>query len=284
MLEHNEIRGPSHETFDNLSNRFEPVLFLGVGERQVAVASPPQATISVFAAASLTESFTEIGKKFESANPDSDVQFNFAGSQQLRAQIEIGARADVFASANEKEMDTAKGESLVKPKTIHDFARNRLIVIYPKDNPGKIAGLSDLANPGIKIDIADASVPVGKYTLQMVDQLAKDPAFGAEFKKGFLANVVSREENVKSVLTKIRLGEADAGVVYVTDVTPEAAQDVGSLDVPERFNQIARYPIAVVASAPHADLAAKFEDFVLSKDGQDILRGHNFLGPEADGH
>jgi molybdate transport system substrate-binding protein len=258
--------------------------FSGWGKGPVTVAGPTKTTISVFAAASLTESFTEIGKKFESANPDVDVEFNFAGSQQLRAQIESGAQADIFASANEKEMDTAKGESLVKPETIHDFARNRLIVIYPKDNPGKIAGLKDLANSGVKIDIADASVPVGKYTLQMVDQVAKDPTFGAEFKKGFLANVVSREENVKSVLTKIRLGEADAGVVYVTDVTADAAQDVASLDVPDRFNQIARYPIAVVASAPHADLAAKFEDFVLSKDGQDILREHHFLGPEADGH
>jgi len=261
-----------------------PFYLTGFGREPAAIADPPRTTISVFAAASLTESFTDIGKKFESANPDADVEFNFAGSQQLRAQIESGARADIFASANEKEMDTAKSESLVKPETIHDFARNRLIVIYPKDNPGKIAALRDLANPGVKIDIADASVPVGKYTLQMVDQLAKDPAFGAEFKKGFLANVVSREENVKSVLTKIRLGEADAGVVYVTDVTPEAAQDVASLDVPDRFNQIARYPIAVIASAPHADLAAKFEDFVLSKDGQDILRGHNFLRAEADGH
>jgi molybdate transport system substrate-binding protein len=260
-----------------------PFYFSGCGKEQATVASPSKTTISVFAAASLTESFTEIGKRFGSENPDLGVEFNFAGSQQLRAQIESGARADIFASANEKEMDTAKGESLVKPETIHDFARNRLIVIYPKNNPAKIAGLNDLANPGVKIDIADASVPVGKYTLQMVDQLAKDATFGAEFKKGFLANVVSREENVKSVLTKIRLGEADAGVVYVTDVTPDAAQDIASLDVPDRFNQIARYPIAVVTSAPHADVAAKFEDFVLSKDGQDILRGHNFLPPEADG-
>jgi molybdate transport system substrate-binding protein len=261
-----------------------PFFLYGCGKEPAPAANPPRTTINVFAAASLTESFSEIGKRFESASPDLGVEFNFAGSQQLRAQIESGARADVFASANEKEMDTAKGESLVKPETIHDFARNRLIVIYPKNNPAKIAGLNDLANPGVKIDLADASVPVGKYTLQMVDQLAGDPAFGAEFKEHFLANIVSREENVKSVLTKIRLGEADAGVVYVTDVTPDAAQDVATLEVPDRFNQIARYPIAVVASAPHADVAAKFEDFVLSKDGQDILREHNFLLPEADGH
>jgi molybdate transport system substrate-binding protein len=157
-------------------------------------------------------------------------------------------------------------------------------VIYPKSNPGKIAEPNDLAKAGTKIDVADASVPVGKYTMQMVDQLASDPAFGADFKKRFLANVVSREENVKSVLTKVRLGEADAGVVYVTDVTADAAKDVSSLNVPDRFNQIARYPIAVVARTSRPDLAEKFEDFVLSKDGRDILAGYNFLPPEADGH
>jgi molybdate transport system substrate-binding protein len=254
------------------------------GKGPVTVARPSQTTITVFAAASLTESFTEIGKEFESANPDCSVQFNFAGSQQLRAQMENGAPADLFASANEKEMNTAKSESLVKPDTIHDFARNRLVVIYPKGNPAKITSLADLARSGVKLDIADASVPVGKYTLQMVDQLAADPAYGPDFKTHFLANVVSKEENVKSVLTKIRLGEADAGVVYVTDVTPDAAQDITTLDVPDKFNQIARYPIAVDASAPNPDLAGKFEDFVLSPAGQAILKSHNFLPPGADAH
>jgi molybdate transport system substrate-binding protein len=261
-----------------------PSCIVGCGKGSAPVAETSHKALNVFAAASLTESFTEIGKKFESANPGASVQFNFAGSQQLRAQIESGAQADIFASANEKEMNTAKGESLVKPDTIHDFARNRLIIIYPNSNPAKIAGINDLANPGIKIDIADVSVPVGKYTEQMVDAMAGDPAYGLDFKKHFLANVVSREENVKSVLSKIRLGEADAGVVYVTDVSPDAANEVAILAVPERFNQIASYPIAVVASAAQPDLAAKFEDLVLSTDGQEILRGHNFIPIAADGH
>lgn len=246
--------------------------------------SSSQVVLNVFAAASLNESFTEIGKRFESANPGTTVEFNFAGSQQLRAQIESGAPADVFASANDKEMDTAKTESLVNPDSVHDFAANRLIVIYPKNNPAKITTLADLATPGIKIDLADVSVPVGKYTQQMLDQLAADPAFGPNFKKHFLANVVSREENVKSVLTKIRLGEADAGVVYVTDVTPDAMQDVATLHVPNPFNQTARYPIAVVAQSAHPDLAAKFVAFVLSEDGQAILREYHFLPAPANGH
>jgi molybdate transport system substrate-binding protein len=260
-----------------------PFCFTGCGRQPATVANPPRTMISVFAAASLTESFTEIGKRFESANPDAGVEFNFAGSQQLRAQIESGAEADIFASAGEKEMNAAKAESLVKADTVHDFARNRLIVIYPKDNPAHIAGLKDLATPGIKIVIADVSVPVGKYTRQMLDQLAADPAFGPEFKKHFLANIVSMEDNVKSVLGKIRLGEADAGVVYVTDVTPEAAKDVGSLDVPDRFNQIAHYPIAVVARTTRGDLAEKFEEFVLSENGREILSEYKFLPVSAAG-
>ena len=254
----------------------------GCGRSMTTDANPPPATLSVFAAASLTESFTEIGRRFESANPGVSVEFNFAGSQQLRAQIESGAEADIFAAASENEMDAARSESLVKPETIRDFAGNRLIVIYPKNNPAKIAGLNDLANPGVKIDVADVSVPVGKYTWQMLDRMAGDPAFGVEYRKNFLANVVSREENVKSVLTKVRLGEADAGVVYVTDITPDAAKDVASLDVPDRFNQIARYPIAVVAKTARAELAAKFEEYVLSNEGQEILRGFNFLPAPAD--
>jgi molybdate transport system substrate-binding protein len=255
------------------------VLLISAGCRkeQPAAVNAPPATVTVFAAASLTESFTQIGKRFEAENPGVKIEFNFAGSQALRAQLESGARADVFASANAKEMNTAWSEFLVKPGTIHDFARNRLVVIFPKDNPAKIGTLNDLGRRGAKIDVADASVPVGKYTLQMLDQMSTDPAYGPEFKKDFLANVVSQEENVKSVVSKIRLGEADAGVVYLTDVTAGAAKDVQTLNVPDSVNLIASYPIAVVAKSPQAMLAEKFEDFVLSDQGQEILHDFNFI-------
>ena len=248
----------------------------GCGKEQPTAAAPP-ATVTVFAAASLTESFTQIGKRFEAENPGVKIEFNFAGSQALRAQLENGARADVFASANAKEMNAAWREFLVKPATIHDFARNRLVVIFPKDNPAKIATLNDLGHRGVKIDVADASVPVGQYTLQMLDRMNTDPAYGPEFKKDFLANVVSQEENVKSVVSKIRLGEADAGVVYLTDVTADAAKDVQTLSVPDSLNPIASYPIAVVAKSPQALPAEKFEDFVLSDEGQKILHDFKFI-------
>jgi len=260
--------------------------FLGCSKPPAAVDPAPLArtTLTVFAAASLAESFAEIGKKFAADNPEVTVQFSFAGSQQLRAQLESGAQADIFASANEKEMNAAKADSLVQPDTVHDFARNRLVVIYPASNPAKIGTLSDLGRAGVKIDVADVSVPVGKYGQQMVEAMARDPDFGPDFEKCFLANVVSREENVKSVLSKVRLGEADAGVVYVTDVTPDAAKEVASLDVPDQFNQIASYPIAVLAKAPQPDWARRFEDYVLSGDGRNILREHHFLAAPSDGH
>jgi molybdate transport system substrate-binding protein len=238
-------------------------------------------TVTVFAAASLTESMRDIATQFESANPGVKIEFNFAGSQDLVAEMENGAGADLFASANETQMDKAAKEGLVDPASIHGFAGNHLVVVVPKDNPAKIEQIADLAKPGIKIVVADKAVPVGKYTQQMLDQMSKDPAYGPDFEKGFLANVVSREENVKSVLSKVRLGEADAGVVYETDLTKDAEQDVQRVAVPDKFNQLATYPIAVAAKSSRAQDAEKFEDFVMSDEGRKILRDYGFLPPPA---
>ncbi|HET6247095.1 MAG TPA: molybdate ABC transporter substrate-binding protein [Tepidisphaeraceae bacterium] len=247
------------------------------------VNSPSQrVTLDVFAAASLTESFSEIGRKFEAAHPGVTVTFNFAGSQQLREQLAHGAPADVFASANTKEMNSARSASLVDAKSVRVFARNRLIVIFPKNTLMPIASLADLARKGLHLDVADPAVPVGKYTLQMLDKMNKDPSFGPGFKTRVLANVVSREENVKSVAAKVRLGEADAGVVYVTDVTPDASKEISSLEIPDAFNQVAEYPIAVTAKSPHAQLAGQFTDFVLSPQGQAALHARGFLPAAAD--
>ncbi len=231
-------------------------------------------TLTVFAAASLTAAFGDIAKSFESANPGTKVTFSFAGSQQLRTQIEQGAPADVFASADNKNMDPLKSEGLIvgNPQI---FTRNRLVVILPKNNPAGIKTLQDLAKPGLKLDIADASVPVGNYTLQALDKLSADPAYGADFKTQVLARVVSKENDVKQVVAKIALGEADAGVVYTTDA--QAAIDkLTTIDIPDQFNVIAAYPIAVVKSSAHPALAQKFIDFVLSADGQAMLKKYGF--------
>jgi molybdate transport system substrate-binding protein len=246
----------------------------------VGCAQPVQApkTLTVFAAASLTESFTEIGEQFQAENPGVKVTFNFAGSQQLRAQLAQGARADVFASANTKEMATAIiSDSLVASGTQRTFVTNRLAVILPKSNPGKIAALADLARPGLKLDFADPSVPVGQYTLDILAKMSQDATFGATFKDKVTANVVSREDNVKSVVAKVQLGEADAGVVYTTDITPSAAKDLTTLEIPDKFNVIATYPIAPLKDAPEPELASQFVEWVLSSKGQQVLTQYGFI-------
>jgi len=223
-----------------------------------------------------------LGKQFEAAHAGVTVVLNFAGSQQLRAQLEQGAAADVFASANTKEMNAAIQSSLIISGTQKTFARNRLVVIFPKDNPGKIAALTDLARSGLKLIVADKVVPVGQYTLDMLTKMGRDPAYGADFPDKVQANVVSRESDVKAVVSKVRLGEADAGVVYSTDVTAAAAQDVTPLGIPDQFNQIATYPIAPLDKAPRPDLAQQFIDLVLSDAGQQVLARYGFITGTAE--
>ena len=231
--------------------------------------------LTVFAAASLTDAFNEIGEKFKQQNPGAALDFNYAGSQQLRTQLEQGAAADVFASANTKEMNGAIQSGLVVSGTQKTFVRNRLAVIVPKDNPAGIKELKDLAKPGLKIVLAAPSVPVGGYALTALDKMNAD--FGATFSQTVLSNVVSQEDNVKQVVAKIQLGEGDAGIVYSSDVTPDAAAKVTKIDIPDKYNVLATYPIAVLKSAPQADLAARFVDYVLSADGQAILKKWGFV-------
>ncbi len=243
-------------------------------------AAPVQRTLTVFAAASLTESFTEMGKQFEAAYPGAKVVFNFAGSQQLRAQLEQGAPADVFASANTKEMNAAIASSLIVSGTQKTFVRNRLVVIFPKDNPARIETLADLARPGLKLVVADKAVPVGQYTVDMLAKMSDDPAYGADFSDKVQANVASRENDVKAIVAKASLGEADAGVVYSTDASA-AADKLGSLAIPDQFNQLATYPIAALAKAPLPDLAQQFVDLVLSDAGQQLMEKYGFIPAKA---
>jgi molybdate transport system substrate-binding protein len=239
----------------------------------VLTARPEPKTLTVFAAASLTDAFGEIGKAFEAANPGVTVQFNFAGSQTLRTQIEQGAQADVFASANTKEMNTLVSEMFVITNTTQIFLTNKLVVILPANNPAGLAALSDLAKPGLKIDMAAKEVPVGNYALQVLDKL--DSALGNGFKDKVLANVVSYENDVKQVVAKIQLGEADAGIVYTSDAV--AAPDLKKIDIPAEDNVIAQYPLAALAQSKNPVLAQVFVAYVLSDNGQSVLKKWGFL-------
>ena len=240
-------------------------------------AATGNATLTVFAAASLSQPFTQIGQEFESQHPGTHVVLNFAGSQQLVEQLIQGAPADVFASADHRQMDRAASASLVDSNTLTEFANNRLIIIVSKKNPNPPQTLADLARKGLRIDVADPVVPIGHYTVVMLDRLAADPEYGPSFKSGFLNNVVSREENVKAVLTKVRLGEADAGVAYTSDTVGVPSQEISTIEVPDAFNPMASYPIAVVNKSTQKDLARAFEALVLSAEGQAILQRDGLL-------
>ena len=237
--------------------------------------SPVPITLNVFAAASLTESFTEIGTAYQQQHSNVTVKFNFNGSQILVQQIANGAPADVFASADQANMQKASDAGLVNTSQV--FVKNRLVVIVPSNNPGNINSLKDLAKKGIKIDLEAAAVPAGKYSRQALANLSQSPDYGSGYAKDVLANVVSEEQNVKAVVQKVQLGEADAGFVYLTDVTPAVAGKVKTIDIPDPYNVIAQYPIAVVKSSQHPSDAQSFIDFVLSPNGQAILKKYNFI-------
>jgi len=239
--------------------------------------------LTVFAAASLQDAFKEAGNNFKEANPNvTDVQFNFQGSQLLVTQLQQGAPADVFASADKTNMDKAVASNVISG-TPQELLRNVLTVVMPNDNPGNIQSLHDLAKPGIKISLADPSVPVGNYSLQVLDKLSADPAYGADYKQKVLDNVVTHEDNVKSVLTRVQLGEVDAGIVYVTDALAanKAAsgniKPVQTLEIPAQYNVIAIYYIAQVKDAAHPDAGQAYINYILSPDGQAVLKKWGFI-------
>ncbi len=230
----------------------------------------------MFAAASLTDAFTELGPAFAERNPGATVVFNFGASSTLRTQLEQGAPADVFASADGRQMDLAREAGLIVGEPVV-FAQNRLVIIVPKANPGEVMGPRDLARSGLKLVIAAPEVPIAVYTREMLDRMARDPAFGPDFAQRVLANVVSEEPNVRQVVAKVQLGEADAAVVYSSDVTPRVAPDVQVIAIPDEYNVIASYPIAATSRASRPELAQSWIELVLAPAGQAVLARYGFI-------
>ena len=232
--------------------------------------------LNVFAAASLAGAFGEIGRDFEREHPGTRVQFNLAGSQQLAAQIEQGAGADVFASADERWMSYLGDRSRLAGPPAR-FARNRLVVIVPRTNPARIARLQDLSRRGTKLVIGADAVPVGRYSREVLVRLAKTPDFAPDFARRVLANVVSEEENVRSVVGKVQLGEADAGICYRSDAMGAVSRFVRVFEIPEPAQVIADYPIAVVEGTSQPETARAFMEYVLSPAGQRAIERHGLL-------
>ena len=221
-------------------------------------------TITVLAAASLAEAFTTLGKQFEAAHPGTKVVFSFGPSSGLATQITQGAPADVFASASQKTMDqvTSAGAASA-PAT---FARNTMEIAVPPANPAGIASVADLTKHGVKVALCQAQVPCGTVAQKVFDN--------AKIK----VTPVTQEADVKSVLSKVELGEVDAGVVYVTDVLA-AGDKVKGIEITSDVNASTAYPIAALSKAPNAAGAKAFVDFVLSAPGQTVLTQDGFAGP-----
>lgn len=241
-----------------------------------SAASGLNGDLTVFAASSLTDAFNEIGREFTRANPNVHLTFNFAASSALRTQLAQGAPADVFASADQEQMDQARQAGVIDGLD-QVFVKNKLVVIYPAGNPGKIATLEDLARPGIRLVLTDPNVPIGAYARATLDRMSADPRFGPDFAGKVLANLKSEEANVRAAVTKVQVGEADATIVYASDVTPSAAKDIRAVPIPDAFNTIATYPIALVKGARNPAAARAFVAFVRSAAGQAILRQNNFI-------
>jgi molybdate transport system substrate-binding protein len=240
-------------------------VLLIVGSACGAEPAGATASVTVFAAASLTDAFTQIAEEYEGLH-DIDVRLSFGSSDGLATQIQEGAPADVFASASPKWMDAVAENPGVTDRS--DFARNLLVVIVPTGNPAGLGSVDDLARPGTKLVLAAEGVPVGDYAREMLAN--------AGIADGALANVVSNEDDVKGVVQKVALGEADAGIVYRTDVNHAVADDIEMIEVPDDAEVVAVYPIAALAGASGS--AREFVAYVLGP-GQETLQATGFLPP-----
>lgn len=235
-------------------------------------AAGPRATLTVFAAASLREAFAEIGSAFEKDHPGARVDFSFAGSQELRLQIEQGASADVFASADLRHLRALRAQGLVGEPRV--FARNRLALVVPRGNPQGLRELRDLPRAR-RVVLAAPEVPAGAYAAALLEGAGR--LYGPAFARDVEARVVSREPNVRQVLAKVELGEADAGLVYRSDAQAACGR-VEVVPLPDGLVKEAEYPLAAVSGSKQPAMAAAFVDLVLSPAGQAALERRGFGG------
>ena len=240
-------------------------VLIAAAQPAAAAAPKPSGEITVFAASSLTESFDAIAKQFEKKYPDVTVKFNYDASSNLATQINQGAPADVFASADQDNLQKTIDSGAVTPPPVV-FTKNRLEIAVEKGNPKKIKSLADLQKSGLVVVLCADQVPCGKYAAQSLAMA------------GVTINPSSKEENAKATLSKVSIGEADASIVYVTDVKASKGTTSG-VKIADKQNVIATYPMGVVKESQNATAAKAWVQYVTSKDGQKTLRKFGFLPP-----
>ena len=237
------------------------------------VAPAKAVTLKVFAPSSLTDAAKDLTASFEAANPGVKLSVELGHSPTQRLQLTQGATGDVFMTASQKDMDDAVADKSAAADKARVFATNQLVVVLPAQNAAKIQKLEDLANSGVRLLVAVADTPIGKVTVDMLDKMEKQ--FGSGYKSKVLANVVSNESGVKPIVSKVKLGEADAGIVYVTDAV--AAPELKTLSIPAEQNMITKLNVAPLAMSANPEQAAAFAAYVTSPEGQAILKKWGFL-------
>ncbi|MDP8901626.1 MAG: molybdate ABC transporter substrate-binding protein [Actinomycetota bacterium] len=230
-------------------------------------------TLNVLAASSLTDAFGELAGRFEKQNPGVEVRQSFESSSTLLAQVQQGAPADVFASASEEEMGTAAEEGLTEggPEV---FVKNREVVMIPENNPAGIRDFEDVAEPGVRLVLAEEGVPAADYALEILGKAEEE--YGQGFERDVLNNVVSREADVRASVNRVAVGDADATFGYASDHTPDIRDRVGVVPIPEDLNIIATYPVAALEGAREPELAQRWVDLVTGEEGQRVLEKWGF--------
>ena len=236
-------------------------------------AEKSSSVVMVFAASSLTESFTAIGDLFETNNPDYDIVFNFAGTSTLNAQLNHGADADIFAAASESQIKLAYDNGFIENYTV--FANNKLVLITPYGN-SKVKTIADIGNQGVKLILSNENVPSGDYSRKTLLMMEESDLYGDRFYNRVIENVVSEEINVRQVVAKISLGEADAGLVYITDVIHGNRNELNVIPIPDIYMPDILYPMAVITNGSYKLGASKFMEIVLSESGQELFSKHGF--------
>ena len=237
-------------------------------------------TLTIFAASSLTDAFEQLSAGFLESNTEADIVLNFASSTKLAAQLLAGAQADIFASANEAQLDKVVEDGRIHADQVKHFAMNQLVLTLPADNPGDIESLEDLATKPVLLVLAVTGTPIREYTDAMIQSHNED--FGDDFAERVMQNLVSEESNVRLVVARVALGEADAGIVYQTDVIGAVSDKLMTIAIDPRHNQLASYPIATLADSRQTEIADRFIEYVLSHEGQAILRDYGFCSPTED--
>ena len=255
-------------------------LILALASMMSSASCEESLQLTVFCGAGLSGAFNEIGQLYQNAS-GIKVEFNFDGAPALRAQIEQGAYADLLACADYKHMNALRAEGYINNSTVRTFAENEMAVVVPLHNPASILCLADLARPGTLVLMGTLELPAGYHAREALSKLANDSEYGPDYRDKVMANIVSQETTVNRIVSKVALGEADAGFAFASDVSPAMVGKVNKISIPDRCNVAVDFPIGALIQSSHPREAQNFIDLVMSPQGQAVLEKYEFIPAAA---